>query len=175
MSGIEKSADFPEVSPALTLTGATASYPFGSAHEAFIDTLGLLLNRLAISDDAKLSETKRITVRGELYTPHTPGVKFSAEYRAGKLQRVRVMTVREEDEDKAGVPAEFGGTGLMAAGGAGAGAETDGDEEAKPKRRRRAPPVPETLVGIIYRAAEMARLNDDTYTADQLDLLLKRL
>jgi hypothetical protein len=175
MSGIEKSADFPEVSPALSLMAASStSSAFGSAHEAFIDTLTLLLNRLTISDDAKLSETKRVTVRGALFSPHTPGVKFSAEYRSGKLLRVRVMTMREEDEDKAAVPAEFGGTGLMAAGGAGA-TETDGDDEAKPKRRRKAAPEPETLVAILYRAAELARLNEDVYTADQIEALLKRL
>jgi hypothetical protein len=171
MSGIEKSADFPGISPILALESSkSASYPIGTAHDAFIDALTTLLNRLVISDDAKASESKRVVVRGALYHPITPGVKFSVEFRGGKVQRVRIMMIRDEDEDKAAVPAEFGGTGLMAAGGAGA------DEEPAPKRKRKAAvpePEPETLVSVLAKAIELARLNNDSYAENILDQLLK--
>jgi hypothetical protein len=174
-AGISKSADFPGVSVALDLNSAAHEYSSpGSAHDSIIESLQLLVNRLVISDDAKISETKRVTVRGLLFTKFDFGLKFAVEFRGGKPIRIRVMTAHDDEDEKAALPIEYGGTGLMAPAGAGAGSKSE--DEAAPKRKRaKTTPEPETLEALLHRAAELARLNTDTYTAEQLELLLKRL
>jgi hypothetical protein len=143
----------------------------GNANDVFIDMLPILLNRLALTEDAELSKTKRVGVRGALYDPSHIGLTFSADFRDGKVVRVRLMTARD-DVDKTQVPAEFGGTGLMAPSSSLLDAEDT--RAAAPKRKRaKAAVEPVTLEEALARAVELARLCDRTELAAQLDALLK--
>jgi hypothetical protein len=166
--------NFPKLGPVLTLDEVTPVVSaMGGAQDVFIDMLPVLLNRLSISEDAELSKTKRIGVRGALYHPSNIGLTFSADFREGKLTRLRLMTARD-DADKSAVPAEFGGTGLMAPSG---GVLEEEDTRPPPTKRKRAKTEPVhdmvTLEEALARAVELARLGDRAELAAQLDALLK--
>ena len=153
----------------LLLTPVATSWET-DAHGAFIETLTSLLNRLQASDDRKMSEIKRVSVRGELYLADVPGVKFSADFREGKLAKVRVMTARE-DADKSLVPAEYGGTGLMAPL---TQEEIPVDMDPSTPKRKRAKTTEEpTLEHLLAQASELARVQNRPVVVEQLEILLK--
>lgn len=156
--------------PALALTPVVTSWD-SDAHGAFVETLTSLLGRLKTSDDATDSKIKRVAIRGELYLQDVPGVKFSAEFREGKLKKVRVMTARE-DADTSHVPTEYGGTGLMAP--AISTLAEDSDERCAPKRKRaRSTP---TLRDALEKAMALAESEvPDTDIISIIDALLKRI
>jgi hypothetical protein len=141
----------------------------GTAHDAFVSMLPMLLHRLTISEDAEESSTKKVVVRGAFFEPASIGVKFSAEFKDGKLLRVRVMTANGDD-DLTQLPAELGGAGLMAAAGAG---DVEPPRAAPAKRKRARLEEAPTLEDAITRAMELARIGNRADLVAQLDLLLK--
>lgn len=153
--------------PGLALTPVVTSWD-SDAHGAFVETLTTLLNRLKVSDDAADSKIKRVAIRGELYLADVPGIKFAAEFREGKLNKVRVMTARE-DADTSHVPVEYGGTGLMAP------AVSTSAEDGAPKRKRakaKDEPTVKTLAEVLAEAIAMAQLENRAALADTLSALL---
>jgi hypothetical protein len=168
----ESAAAAPPISTLLSLDADTPVVStMGVAHDAFMDLVPTLLRRLALSEDAESSSTKKVVVRGALFDATHIGVKFSAEFKDGKLQRVRIMTARG-DEDLTKVPAEYGGTGLMAAGGSGV-LEADDTRAAPVKRKRAKVEDPASIEEALARACELARLHNRADLVPQIDALLK--
>ena len=134
------------------------------AHDVFMERVPQLLAQLAISEEADASATKRVAVRGVLLNEATslPSVKFSAEYRDGKLWRVRLMTVVDAI-DPATVPVEMGGSGIMA---------PPSSEAPKRKRAKAEASDAVTLSEVLERAIELARLADRTELIRELETLL---
>lgn len=160
----------------LALTPVVTSWD-SDAHGAFIETLTALLQRLKASDDANLSKVKRVSVRGELYLQDVPGVKFTADFKDGHVTKVRVMTVRD-DADKSHVPAEYGGTGLMAPAILTLDEHHDEPFTSTPasSRRKRAKTretPADTLVDLLAKACELAQAENRTALVAQIDALLK--
>jgi hypothetical protein len=144
-----------------------------TAHEACVEGLTSLVNRLRTCEDADKSVTKRVRVVGVLLPEHAPGVKFSVEFREKALYRIRVQTLNE-DVDRAAVPADVGGDGLMAAAYSSSAAETT---TAPPRKRARKEIAPkeETLQDILQRAIDVAFLVGNADVIAKLEPLLKAL
>jgi len=139
-----------------------------TAHDVFMTRVPQLLNQLALSEEIDASKTKRVAVRGVLLNEAStlPGIKFAAEFRDGRVFRVRIMTL-VEPVDPSTVPVEMGGAGLMAP-------PSSSSADAAPKRKRAKTEAaePVTLVEALARAVELARLEDRAELVSQLDALL---
>ena len=137
-----------------------------TAHDVFMERIPQLLNQLALCEEVDASKTKRVGVRGVILNGASslPGVKFAADYKDGRVARIRIMTLAEDAVDPATVPVEMGGSGLMA------------PPSAEPKRKRAKVAAvveePVTLADALARAVELARLEDRAELVRQLDALL---
>lgn len=170
MSGADlvKTGGFPAV---LTIDPDAPTAPASviqTAHDVFMTRIPQLLNQLSLTEEMDLSKTKRVAARGVLLNGASslPGVKFAAEYRDGRIYRVRIMTIMDA-VDSTTVPVEMGGTGLMAP-------PSASSADAAPKRKRAKAEVEPitTLADALARAVELARLEERTELVRQLDALL---
>lgn len=139
------------------------------AHTACIESFTTLLTRLANANERGMSAKKKVAVKGALFHPGVPGIKFSIDYNKGEIVKIRVQTV-SDDVDKSAVPIEYGGTGLMAP-------STTDDEAAhsdpKPKAKRARTAAP-TLHETLETALVLASGGDPDVVAI-LEALLKRV
>lgn len=150
---------------------ALLEYPLTSedAHTVCIEVFTSLLTRLQAATECKLSAKKRVAVKGALFHPGAPGIKFTADYNKGELTKIRLQTLGDE-ADKSAVPSEFGGTGLMAP------ASTD-DEATRsefPSKAKRSRSTP-TLHDTLEKALALASENADAEIIAAIESLLKRV
>jgi hypothetical protein len=144
-----------------------------TAHEACVEGLTSLVNRLRTCEDIGKSDAKRVRVVGVLLPEHAPGVKFSVEFREKALYRVRVQTLNE-DVDKTALPEAAGGAGLMASATAADPIETTAAPRKRARKAAAASAAPtETLGEVLQRAMDIAFMSGNGDVVAKLEPLLK--
>ena len=143
-----------------------------TAHDACIDGLTALINRLRTCEDLDKSAAKRMRVVGVLLPEHAPGVKFAVEFREKALYRIRVQTLNE-DVDKTAVPEAAGGAGLMASSSAADPAETTTAPRKRARKAAASAAPSESLSEILQRAMDVAFMSGNADVVAKLEPLLK--